>query len=158
MTNWNEWFAKARTKQVYIDQMKDVYRLITDNFPDAETILDVGCGDQRMKYPLSTKKYVGIDRYIGSDPCDDLTWSSLQVFDVAFTSLFLLCLDPESMEAVFDNMTLHSKYIFLYEEVGNDVKQVADDKWWHDYTTLAPVLESGVSKLNPLWKWYIYEN
>lgn len=150
--DWTNWSAIAQKKPAYRVLDSEVKSII-EKYP-YESILDVGCGDQRQKKLFTN--YTGIDQQNGFDLLKS-DWNKIGKFDIAYTSLVLMLFNTKDAQYIFNKMNERADIVVLFEECDEEREYShAPDKYSHDYRSWGNVIDSGVSSHSPLWKWYVY--
>lgn len=160
---WQGWYLKAKNKGQYKNQKIDFQKYLKEIPIELKVVLDVGCGDFRMK-DLFNGKYIGVDRVTTRDNIRDRMLykrlaKTFNYFDLSFTSLSLLCLKFEDANEVLTQLLKLSKYVYLYEETDLSNKYINEDKYHHNYLDMHTdkLIFYKQSEINDKWRIFIYK-
>lgn len=160
--NWHEWYGKARVKQPYLLQEKELMDIINKDCNILGNVLDVGCGDGRFAKYFHQWQYWGIDKnYNDFDLLNEEDWNSLDLkFDLCFTSLVLMLFNKVAAKQMFKKMLDLGKLVLIYEESIKDIEgNYVEGKFFHDYANWDKLrlIKKGISTHNPDWKWFLFK-
>ena len=160
--NWKDWYSKARVKEPYILQEKELMEIIKKECVIIGDVLDVGCGDGRFAKHFYQWQYWGIDKnYNEFDLLNEEDWNSIDSkFDLCFTSLVLMLFNEVAAKQIFQKMLNLGKIVLLYEENIEDREgNYVEGKYFHDYANWdkLKLIKKGISTINPAWKWYLFK-
>jgi len=156
---WKDWYCKAREKQQYKDQLNELCEVIKTHVPKYDSMLDVGCGDCRLKDQFPHVKYDGIDSEWNDFDLIKDDWNELDNADLGVSNLVLMLFDKENAKKIFDNMMNRCKWVVLYEENLDEIEKSHDEgKFYHNYSIWdRNIVVWGDSRLNKNWKWYVFK-
>ena len=155
---WKDWYGKARQKQQYKDQLDELCEVIKTHVPKFDSILDVGCGDCRLKDRYPHKIYNGIDKEWNDFDLITDNWDDVECADLGVSNLVLMLFDKDNAKQIFENMLDRCKWVVLFEENLDEVeKQHQDDKWYHEYSIWNKNIVVWGDSINPNWKWYVFK-
>lgn len=155
---WKDWYGKARQKQQYKDQLDELCEVIKTHVPSFDSMLDVGCGDCRLKDRYPHKKYDGIDKEWNDFDLIADSWDDLGVYDLGVSNLVLMLFDKDNAKQIFENMLDRCKWVVLFEENLDEVEKFHDeDKWYHEYSLWNKNIVVWGDSFNPNWKWYVFK-
>jgi hypothetical protein len=158
MTGWQEWYNRARVKSTYKDQLDELCQIIKTHVPKFESILDIGCGDCRLKDRYEHVKYLGLDKEYNDFDLLKEDWSLIDVSDLGVCNLVLMLFNEEDAKKIFEQTLNKCKWVVLFEENIKEEESVSSEgKWNHNYSLWnKDIIVWGDSK-NPSWKWYVFK-
>lgn len=156
---WKDWYCKARQKEQYKNQLDELCEVIKTHVPKFDSILDVGCGDCRLKDKYPHKDYDGIDKEWNDFDLISDNWDDLKVYDLGVCNLVLMLFNKGDAKEIFDKMLDRCKWVVLFEEnLVEEEKYHDEDKWYHYYSIWDKgIIVWGDSALNKNWKWYVFK-
>lgn len=154
-------FSHAKRYPIYQKQQVEFIEIINTilDTRTVRTVLDVGCGDYRLRKLFDGYIYVGVDLENGFDITGEWDFKSrglYEMYDLVFTSVVLMGFEQKVADEILEKMyTYSNRYVFIFEEIGT----TNEDKYDNDYGKFRgnKIVAHGISRLNSNWIWYLWD-